>query len=292
MKRFPIIAGLLIFLSSQASAQIIDVHLHSYVSKDYWGRGQQHEGLIAPASVDQHLKQTIEQMDKNNVKYAIVSGTMESVDKYCQADSRFIPGYEVDDTIMPIGEFEQLLKANRIKVFGEIASVYHGRTLTDSLYAPYLTLCEKYEIPVAYHTGGAPPMAPFNGFPNFRLSLGDPYLIEEVLVRYPKLKVYLMHAGESFYQKTVRMMVMYRHLYVDLGVLLWYGNYERTEAVEFLTWAKAANVLDRVMFGSDQMVWPEAITKSHDFLNSLTFLTAQEKRMILYDNAKTFFKLD
>lgn len=42
------------------------------------------------------------------------------------------------------------------------------------------------------------------------------------------------------------------------------------------------------MFGSDQMVWPGAISRSVEFLNSMDFLTKEEKQMILYDNAKKF----
>ncbi len=42
------------------------------------------------------------------------------------------------------------------------------------------------------------------------------------------------------------------------------------------------------MFGSDQMVWPEAITSSISFLNSINFLTKVEKEMILYKNARKF----
>ena len=49
--------------------------------------------------------------------------------------------------------------------------------------------------------------------------------------------------------------------------------------------------LDRVMFGSDQMVWPEAITSSINFLNALDFLTKEEKQKIFYDNAKTFLDI-
>jgi len=39
------------------------------------------------------------------------------------------------------------------------------------------------------------------------------------------------------------------------------------------------------------MVWPEGISKSIEFLNSLDFLTDEEKNMILYENAKQFFNL-
>ena len=63
-------------------------------------------------------------------------------------------------------------------------------------------------------------------------------------------------------------------------------------AVRFLKSAKEYGFLDRVMFGSDQMVWPEAITSSINFLNALNFLTKEEKEMILYKNAKRFLNIE
>ena len=59
-------------------------------------------------------------------------------------------------------------------------------------------------------------------------------------------------------------------------------------AVKFLKSAKAYGFIDRVLFGSDQMVWPNAITNSIDFLNDLDFLTEDEKEMIFYKTAKKF----
>jgi predicted TIM-barrel fold metal-dependent hydrolase len=282
--------SLFLFGLHTASSQVIDVHMHSYTSDDYWG-GQSLNGVESPNAVDLHLKQTIDQMNKYNIKFSILSGSIKSVEKYVKADSRFIPGYADTEQLIPITEFEQLIKDGKLKVFGEVAGVYYGRTLNDSIYAPYLKVCEKYNIPVAYHTGGGPPMTPYNCCPKFRISLGDPFLIEDVLIRYPKLQVYLMHGGENFFENTVRMMKMYTHLYIDLGVLLWVDPFVNEYAIRLLKLAKQANVLDRVMFGSDQMVWPGAISKSVEFLNSQPFLTDQEKKMILYDNAKVFFKL-
>jgi predicted TIM-barrel fold metal-dependent hydrolase len=135
-------------------------------------------------------------------------------------------------------------------------------------------------------------MTPYTCCPKFRISLGDPLLIEDVLVKYPKLKVYLMHGGEVFFEHAIRMLSLYRHLYIDLGVLLWVDPIVNDYAIRLLRQAKNAKVLDRVMFGSDQMVWPEAISKSIEFLNSMDFLTAEERKMILYENAKTFLNLE
>jgi uncharacterized protein len=86
-------------------------------------------------------------------------------------------------------------------------------------------------------------------------------------------------------------MSMYKSLYVDLGAILWVDSLIQDYAVRFLKLAQTAGVLDRVMFGSDQMIWPEAITRSIDFINNLDFLSNEEKYMILYGNAKQFLNL-
>lgn len=291
--KIPFLAFSFLFSLTIVQAQIIDVHVHSYSTDDYWGGSPHPTGIQSPKTADEHLQQTIALLDKHKIEFAVVSGTsMESVEKYVSADARFIPGYMDDEELISIDKFEKLIKEGKIKVFGEITGVYWGRTLNDPIYAPYLQLCEKYEVPVAYHTGGGPPMTPYTCCPKFRISLGDPLLIEDVLVKYPKLKVYLMHGGEVFFEHAIRMLSLYRHLYIDLGVLLWVDPIVNDYAIRLLKLAKNARVLDRVMFGSDQMVWPEAISKSIEFLNSMDFLTEEERKMILYENAKTFLNLE
>ncbi len=71
-------------------------------------------------------------------------------------------------------------------------------------------------------------------------------------------------------------------------IIIFSSSTARTTAVKFLKSAKVYGVLDRVMFGSDQMVWPEAISSSINFLNAMDFLTDEEKQMILYKNAGKF----
>ncbi len=294
MKKYILILLMLIFGYQLADAQIIDMHLHGYTEEDYWGDKTHPTGIESPESAKEHLDKTIQLLDKHQIEYAVVSGSIESLELWTNADPRFIPGYQEPETgkLPAIDRFEELVKSGKIKIFGEITAVYRGRTLNDPIYRPYLEICEKYGIPVAYHTGGGPPMTPYDPCcPDFRIALGDPLLIEDVLVRYPKLKIYLMHGGEVFFEHAVRMMSLYRHLYIDLGVLLWADPIVKNYAVRLLKLAKTAGVLDRVMFGSDQMVWPGAITRSIEFLNSMDFLTDAEKEMILYKNAKKFLGL-
>ena len=48
----------------------------------------------------------------------------------------------------------------------------------------------------------------------------------------------------------------------------------------------------RIMFGSDQMVWPEKIGAAIDAIEQAPFLTADQKRDIFYNNAVRFLGLD
>jgi predicted TIM-barrel fold metal-dependent hydrolase len=88
------------------------------------------------------------------------------------------------------------------------------------------------------------------------------------------------------------LMALFPDLHVDLGASLWVHPYCRRLARLFLEGAKESELLDRVMFGSDQMSWPHAVSLSIEYLNSLDFLTQDEKRDILYNNAAKFLKLN
>jgi predicted TIM-barrel fold metal-dependent hydrolase len=47
----------------------------------------------------------------------------------------------------------------------------------------------------------------------------------------------------------------------------------------------------RVMFGSDQMVWPGVIERAIAVIEEAPFLNEQQKRDILYNNAARFLRL-
>ena len=266
---------------------IIDVHFHGYTEESYF-IAPSGDGTMSPSSFEE-FKSQIEAMIKkyNIVKVVNSSGTYDA-----SLNDIIIPGIEVYgkppvDTV----QFEKLVQEGKIKVFGEVGAQYVGLTLSDPVYEPYLRICEQYDIPVALHMGGGPPGVAFRGAPNFRLTLGDPFLIEDVIIKYPKLKIYIMHAGGMYYEHTLALMDHYKHVYADLGVLLWEEGMVPIWSEDFLRKAKKANLLDRIMYGTDPMVWPQAIEKSIQQLDSYEFLTEEDKRNIFYNNAVKFLNL-
>lgn len=83
---------------------------------------------------------------------------------------------------------------------------------------------------------------------------------------------------------------MYPQVYADLGAIDWLRP--REEFHEYLRALVRAGFGKRLMFGSDQMVWPEGIGMAIEGIESATFLTEEQKRDIFYNNAVRFLRLD
>jgi predicted TIM-barrel fold metal-dependent hydrolase len=86
--------------------------------------------------------------------------------------------------------------------------------------------------------------------------------------------------------------LLYAHpqVYVDTGVI----DYvlPRPEFHRYLRRLVEAGFGKRILFGSDQMVWPESLPRAIESIQSATFLTPAQKRDILHDNAVRFLRLD
>lgn len=267
---------------------IIDMHLHDY-SKEKYYVAPSPDGISSPATYEDYKKQVFSMLKKYNIVHAVVStnGAENKLDK----EGILIPGMYIEEPPKDTIQFKRLIESGKLKVFGEIGAVYVGKTLADPEYDPFLKICDRYNIPVAIHTGGGPPnVTSFS--PKFRIPKGDPYTIEEVLNKYPKLKICMMHAGTSYYEHTLELMRTYPSVYVDLGVILWWDKPEMDFAEAFLRKAKRYGFINRIMFGSDQMVWPHAIEKSIKKLDSYDFLSEEDKRNIFYNNAVKFLDLN
>ena len=49
---------------------------------------------------------------------------------------------------------------------------------------------------------------------------------------------------------------------------------------------------DRVMFGTDQVMWPKLIAYSIGIIQNADYLTPEQKRDILYNNAARCLRID
>ena len=85
--------------------------------------------------------------------------------------------------------------------------------------------------------------------------------------------------------------LLYAHpqVYVDIAVINWV--LPRAEFHTYLRRLVEAGFGKRIMFGSDQMMWPDALGRSIEAVESATFLTKEQKRDIFYNNAARFLRL-
>ena len=104
------------------------------------------------------------------------------------------------------------------------------------------------------------------------------------------MRIYVMHAGWPMLDEMVALMWAHPQVYVDVGVIDW--ALPRPEFHSYLRRLVDAGFGKRIMFGSDQMVWPDVIGRAIEGIESAAFLSEQQKRDILYNNAVIFFRLD
>jgi predicted TIM-barrel fold metal-dependent hydrolase len=113
--------------------------------------------------------------------------------------------------------------------------------------------------------------------------------LEEALLRHPKLRVYIMHAGWPMIDDLLAVMWTHPQVYVEVGVIDY--ALPRAEFYRYLQRVVEAGFGQRVMLGSDQMVWPGTIEVAIEAIESAPFLTDAQRRDILYHNAARFLRL-
>ncbi len=300
-KLFAVLAALLTLLPADAVAQrspVIDVHLHSYTDvppgvRAEWADRADARALTAPASAQEHMRATLAEMDRYNVVLGVVSGPEASIRAWHKAaPGRFIGGAFLGDDGLPehsVDSLRALVEEGTIGVLGELGLQYAGLAPDDPRLDPYYDYLEASGIPLALHTGLGPPGGPHSFAPAFRVTLGRPTLFEPVIAIRPDLRAYLMHAGWPYLDETKAMLYIYPNLYADIGVLAW--GLTRETFYSALRELVEAGFGDRLMFGTDQMFWPGALGLAIETVEAAPFLSEEQKRAILYDNAARFLNL-
>jgi hypothetical protein len=230
-------------------------------------------------------------LGRYNIVRAVTTGPLEQVSKWrAAAPDRLIPGVPFDDYGQREPEvFRRLFTEGKFAVFAEISAQYNGLSPADESLEPYFALAEELDIPVGIHMGEGPPGGPYRGFPKYRARLTSPYLLEEVLLRHPRLRVYVMHYGSPLLDEMISMLYSHPQLYVDTGGNNWL--LPRQEFHRHVRRLVEAGFGKRIMFGSDAMVWPQTIAIAIESIQSAEFLTQEQRRDIFYNNAARFLRL-
>ena len=245
---------------------------------------------LYPAATDEELlREILAVMDRYNVVLAATSGPLEHLRRYRHAaPKRMLPG--LNTAVGNLGtpdSLRQLIREGEVASLGEIAPQLEGISPDDEILEPYLAVAEELDIPVAIHVLS---FQPYYLFPQNRAALNNPLLLEKFLVRHPKLRVYVMHAGWPMLNEMISLLLLYPQIYVDLAGIDW--MLPRKEFYRYLRSLVEAGFGKRIMFGSDTSMWPQTLAIGIEAIESADFLSEAQKRDIMYNNAARFLRLD
>jgi predicted TIM-barrel fold metal-dependent hydrolase len=250
--------------------------------------------IWSPASAQAVMEETIAVMERRNI-FGVLSGSASTVPRWLEAaPGRFIPSLEFNitrDGTSPAA-VRRHFESGDFLVFGEISNQYAGIAPNDPRMEPYWELAEQLDVPVAIHMGDGTVGTAHLGFPGmnaYRARLTSPYLLEDVLVRHPKLRVSVMHLAFPLIDELIALLAAHPQVYADIGGIQWF--YPRPFFYEQLRRIVNAGFGKRVMFGSDQGDWAGVIEPSIAIIEEAPFLSETQKRDILYNNAARFLRL-
>ena len=257
------------------------------------------ENPIPAAKTDEQvMRETIAAMEKHNI-IGMVSGEPELMKTWrAAAPQRIIPGIDLRLTgaggsshvaVRSVKELRALHSRGAFQVLGEVLAQYEGLRADDPRLEPYWALAEELDVPVGIHIGPGEPAQPYGHRSSYRARNGSPLALEDVLVRHPKLRVYIMHAGYPFVDDLRALLFTHPQVYVDIGSIVY--TEPRRAFYRFLEEIVEAGYGDRIMFGSDQMIWPGIIEPSIQAIKDAPFLSDDQKRDIFYNNAARFLRL-
>jgi len=295
MKKIRLIIVLMIIkLGLQAQdyeGPIIDMHIHAYNS-ELGGMmfGMDHpnplknETYIGVKTPEEQKSETFKKFEKHNIVLALTSDGQLWVED--DPERILISGRN-----MPLDTLRSMAENNQLSAIGELNPFYGGITAEHESQKPFFDLAEELQLPVGFHImpGGPPGGIYHMGMDKVRVKNANPKQLEEVLVAHPKMRVFIMHGGWPYLEDMKAMMYAHPQLYIDIAAIDWI--LPKVEFHNFLKGLVDSGFGKRIMFGSDQMVWPETIDIAVDAVNSADFLTMEQKEDIFFDNAAEFLEL-
>jgi uncharacterized protein len=279
--------------TSQVRPPVIDVHVHS---------------------TNTTPREALQRMEALNIRYVFVSSLAADVPPWTEAMNagRFLPAlvlpcdagrapitgracWDGNLSFPDVAWLRGELQSGRLRGLGEMSPQYLGVTPNDPKMEPYWSLAEEFDVPVGIHMGPGPPGAAYDASPvpfkspSFSMAASDPMLLEPVLLRHKRLRLFVMHAGWPRLEPMLALLYAHPNVYVDVAALQTPYMVPRPAYSRYLQSLVESGFGKRVMFGSD---FPDQASAGIDAITAATFLTADQKADVLCNNAARFLRLN
>jgi hypothetical protein len=143
---------------------------------------------------------------------------------------------------------------------------------SDAVYYPLYTKCAELELPLCMNTGLPGPPIPGE--------VQNPIHLDRVCVRFPELKLCMIHGADPWWDIAIRLMIKYKNLHLMTSA--WSPKRLPESLLHFMR----TRGKDKVIFASD---WP-VLRQSRVVPEALALdLPADVLDNYLYNNANAFF---
>jgi predicted TIM-barrel fold metal-dependent hydrolase len=228
------------------------------------------------------LAELLDDMDANGVARAILLTRLGKGDdrarRYASArPDRFSLGVGNLDLLRPmptVRELQAFVRDQPVS-YAVVGPSFWGDGMyppSDAVYYPLYTKCCELELPLCMNTGLPGPPLPGE--------VQNPLHLDRVCVRFPELKLCMIHGADPWWEIAIRLMIKYRNL--RLMTSAWSPKRLPQALLHYL----ATRGRDRILFASD---YPVLSMQRCIGEASALDLPPEARDAWLYGNAASFF---
>lgn len=228
------------------------------------------------------LNELLDDMDAHGVSRAILMTRVDHVDDRAQrfaaaAPERFalaVGGFNLLRPMPALAAIESFVR-NQPVAYAAIGPSFWGDGMYppgDAVYYPLYTKCCELDLPLCMNTGIPGPPIP--------AEVQHPIHLDRVCVRFPELRLCMIHGADPWWDVAIRMMIKYRNL------RLMTSAWSPKRLPESLLHYMRSRGPDRVMFATDYPV----LSMERCLGEAMALdLPADVRNAWLHDNAEAFF---
>lgn len=170
--------------------------------------------------------------------------TNDFVAAYCAEHPEKLVGFASVDPYWPDPVAELERARQDLGLVGlKMSPIYQGLHPMDERALPIWAAAERLGMPILFHQGTTfPRRAP--------LKYAHPEQLEDLALAFPKLKFWIAHFGQPWYEETIVLIRKQPNVYTDLSGLF----YRPWQYYNILICAQEYQVLHKCFFGSDYPV--------------------------------------